>query len=76
MQSAKMRVELSQSRQEQSEYLRNVELAKQLDKRAEKKREKGEDFVLKSHKRAEPARKKAKVESEDRIDANVLSSVF
>ncbi len=41
-------MELSQSRSEQQEYLRNVEVARQLEKRAEKKREKGEVMELKS----------------------------
>lgn len=36
-----MRVELSQSRREQQEYLKNVELARVLDKRAERKRKAG-----------------------------------
>jgi ESF2/ABP1 family protein len=40
-------VELSQSRSEQQEYLKNVEVARQLEKRAEKKREKGEVMELK-----------------------------
>ena len=40
-------MELSQSRSEQQEYLRNVEIARQLEKRAEKKREKGEVMELK-----------------------------
>ncbi|KAJ2923984.1 hypothetical protein H1R20_g13116, partial [Candolleomyces eurysporus] len=66
VQSAKLRVELSQSRQEQQEYLRNVELARVLDKRAEKKREKGETFELKRLRSPSPRadrRKRAKVES-------------
>ncbi|KAH9843948.1 uncharacterized protein C8Q71DRAFT_698304 [Rhodofomes roseus] len=41
--AAQLRVELSQSRQEQREYLRNVELARVLDKRAERKRKAGAD---------------------------------
>ena len=44
---AKLRVELSQSKSEQQQYLKNVELARVLDKRAAKKREKGEEFELK-----------------------------
>ncbi|KAF8898141.1 hypothetical protein CPB84DRAFT_1620771, partial [Gymnopilus junonius] len=36
---AKLRVELSQSKTEQQQYLKNVELAKVLDKRAAKKKE-------------------------------------
>ncbi|RDB17016.1 Pre-rRNA-processing protein ESF2 [Hypsizygus marmoreus] len=45
--TAKLRVELSQSRSEQQDYLKNVELARVLEKRAEKKREKGEELQLK-----------------------------
>lgn len=36
-------MELSQSRQEQNEYLRNVELKRVLDKRAERKRKREEE---------------------------------
>lgn len=35
--AARLRVELSQSRREQQEYLKNVELARVLDKRAQRK---------------------------------------
>ncbi|KAJ8698280.1 RNA-binding ATPase activator esf2 [Pleurotus ostreatus] len=45
--TSKLRVELQQSKTEQREYLKNVELARVLDKRAERKKEKGEEFVLK-----------------------------
>jgi ESF2/ABP1 family protein len=41
-------VELSQSRQEQNDYLRRVELKRVLDKRAERKR-KREEELDKSH---------------------------
>lgn len=46
--AARLRVELSQSRSEQQEYLKNVEVARQLEKRVEKKREKGEVMELKA----------------------------
>lgn len=39
--TARLRVELEQSRKEQKEYLHNVELARVLDKRAKRKRESG-----------------------------------
>ncbi|KAJ7477205.1 hypothetical protein B0H11DRAFT_1726646 [Mycena galericulata] len=45
--TAKLRVELAQSRTEQRDYLKNVELARVLDKRAERKREKGEVMEIK-----------------------------
>jgi ESF2/ABP1 family protein len=77
-------VELSQSRSEQQEYLKNVELARVLDKRAEKKREKGEEFQLKPLKEhpkkrvmeesENSSRKKNKV-SDEQLDT-VLGSIF
>ena len=42
--AARLRVELSQSRQEQNEYLKNVELARVLEKRAERKRAAGKEI--------------------------------
>ncbi|KAI0736123.1 hypothetical protein C8Q72DRAFT_872635 [Fomitopsis betulina] len=42
--TAQLRVELSQSLREQREYLKNVELARVLDKRAERKRKVGSDL--------------------------------
>jgi len=82
--AAKLRVELSQSRSEQQEYLKNVELARVLDKRAEKKREKGEGFQLKPFKEhpkkriieesESSSRKKNKV-SDEQLDT-VLGSIF
>ena len=41
--AARLRVELSQSKREQQEYLKNVELARVLDKRADRKRKAGQD---------------------------------
>jgi ESF2/ABP1 family protein len=82
--AAKLRVELSQSRSEQQEYLKNVELARVLDKRAEKKREKGEEFQLKPlrerpkkrviEESESSSRKKNKV-SDEQLDT-VLGSIF
>ena len=79
--AAKLRVEISQSRSEQKDYLKNVELARVLTKRAEKKREKGESFELKpnyqpgkrKHEEEERTSKKAKV---DKNLDNVLGSIF
>ena len=79
MHAAKLRVELSQSKAEQQEYLKNVELARVLDKRVAKKREKGEEFELKTRKRPNDKeegggrmkKKKANVDVDD-----ILSSVF
>jgi len=72
--AAKLRVELSQSKAEQQEYLKNVELARVLDKRIARKKEKGEEFELKTRKRSideEGGRMKKRVNVDD-----MLSSVF
>ncbi len=50
---AKLRVELSQSKAEQQQYLKNVELAHVLNKRAAKKREQGEGFQLRPNSQSE-----------------------
>jgi len=82
-------VELSQSRSEQQEYLKNVELARVLDKRAAKKREKGEELEMKplERSRKRPAddgndterrkkkEKRAPMDDTVHLD-NVLSSIF
>jgi ESF2/ABP1 family protein len=76
--AAKLRVELSQSKTEQQEYLKNVELARVLDKRVAKKREKGEEFELKTRKRPsdgeEDGRTRKKRVNQDVSD--ILSSIF
>ncbi|KAL1721343.1 hypothetical protein EV715DRAFT_288481 [Schizophyllum commune] len=82
--TAKLRAELQQSRSEQREYLKNVELARVLDKRAQRKKEKGEDFELKPNNRKRPAddaekkvkkpRREEPARSQDIGD--VLSNVF
>ncbi|KAG6836836.1 hypothetical protein H0H93_002516 [Arthromyces matolae] len=86
--TAKLRVEISQSRHEQQEYLKNVELARVLEKRAEKKQEKGEELQFKPLKEPQTRSKrpadntdevlqirKRKKTSEDQLDG-VLSSIF
>ncbi|KAG6911062.1 hypothetical protein DXG01_004577 [Tephrocybe rancida] len=84
--AAKLRVELSQSRTEQQDYLKNVELARVLEKRAEKKREKGEELEFKPLRERPPKRQlenleeksqnhKKKKSSEGQLDS-VLSSIF
>ncbi|KIM34789.1 hypothetical protein M413DRAFT_450052 [Hebeloma cylindrosporum] len=60
--TAKLRVELSQSKAEQQQYLKNVELARVLDKRAAQKKEKGEEFELKPNNKQIP--KKRALESD------------
>ncbi|KAF7790870.1 hypothetical protein EIP86_001828 [Pleurotus ostreatoroseus] len=86
--AARLRVELSQSKREQQEYLKNVELAHVLEKRAERKRKAGQDDPLpaaspKKHRSdGPPKEKKAKGPSnssaggEDKALNSVLSSIF
>ena len=85
--AAKLRVELTQSRSEQNEYLKNVELARVLEKRAERKREKGEEFVFnpinteRARKRPTPAAeggdesRKKKKDVDGQMET-VLTSIF
>ena len=82
--TAKLRAELQQSRSEQREYLKNVELARVLDKRAQRKKEKGEDFELKPNNRKRPAEDSEKKVKKPRREeparsqdiGDVLSNVF
>lgn len=55
-------MELSQSRTEQHDYLKNVELARVLDKRAERKKEKGEVLEIKER----PKRKRQPEDDDER----------
>ena len=78
---AQLLVELSQYRKEQQEYLKNVELARVLDKRAEKKRLKGEEPLgakRKATETAEESKQKKRARSSDREQQlnTVLTSVF
>ncbi|KIY71776.1 hypothetical protein CYLTODRAFT_368652 [Cylindrobasidium torrendii FP15055 ss-10] len=81
--AAKLRTELADSRTEQRDYLKNVELARVLQKRTDKKREKGEEMELKERPRKRKddteavPRKKLKVSSDPSGDMNkVLSNIF
>ncbi|KAG6334288.1 hypothetical protein ID866_4803 [Astraeus odoratus] len=87
--AAKLRVEVTQSRSEQNEYLRNVELARVVDKRNEKRKEKGLEPLqpkVKREKRPggdrddhdEKQKKRTKVDSDEREIQlqNVLGSIF
>jgi ESF2/ABP1 family protein len=86
--TAKLRVELSQSRSEQQQYLRNVELARVVDKRAERKREKGEELKMPERKKRGPEggldqqrhkkQKKLPVTAErgDKALEDVLANIF
>ncbi len=53
MHTAQLRVELSQSRKEQRDYLKNVELARVLDKRVERKRKAAQSGEAKGDDHAE-----------------------
>ncbi|KAJ3760733.1 hypothetical protein EV360DRAFT_93395 [Lentinula raphanica] len=83
--AAKLRVELSQSRSEQREYLRNVELARVLEKRSQRKKEKGEEMVLKPHTRpgkrpseseGDSERKRRRNDHEESGLGTILGSIF
>ncbi|KAF8607498.1 hypothetical protein BDV93DRAFT_603310 [Ceratobasidium sp. AG-I] len=84
--TARMRVELSQSRAEQRDYLRNVELARVLDKRAKRKRndELDKQTSKPAEDRSSPKPKKSRNQNatmlakprDDRALNTVLSSIF
>ncbi|KAI0091877.1 hypothetical protein BDY19DRAFT_927242 [Irpex rosettiformis] len=80
---ARLRVELAQSRREQQEYLKNVELARVLDKRAERKRKAGDDAPAPSglvkqkvERPTQEKHKKVKRQSEMGEGDNQLSSIL
>lgn len=79
--TARLRVELSQSKAEQRDYLKNVELARVLDKRRKQKGDLPEPPKKEQKRRAEgeddTTRKKARKEEGNggQLDS-VLSSVF
>jgi len=83
---AKLRAELSQSRKEQREYLKNVELARVLEKRTEKKlAERKEPPQLKRRQNDAPSEDRPKKKRKPKPGADedgsaqlssVLSSVF
>lgn len=82
--TARLRVELSQSRAEQRDYLRQVELARILDKRAERKRKAGDHGEASTPAKVQATlqrqleRKKDKPvqEREKKPDGPDISSVF
>jgi ESF2/ABP1 family protein len=83
MHTARLRLELSQSRSEQREYLKNVELARVLDTREERSRAVGKEFKRKEvNKRPasgsgsrESALKRPRTMNETSLES-VLKSVF
>jgi len=79
--TARLRVELSQSKKEQRDYLKNVELARVLKKRAERK--KGtRDLEISpsqeaSRRPAAPERPSKKRKTEDgELNSSLLSNIF
>ena len=80
--AAKLRVELAQSKSEQHEYLKNVELARVLDKRNERRKEKGlgplepsKPVKRPSESKEEEPRKRKKLVDDTQLDS-VLGSIF
>jgi ESF2/ABP1 family protein len=85
MHTARLRLELSQSRSEQREYLKNVELAQVLDKREERSHAAGKEFKRKevNKRRASEngtkdgtSKRPRRVEETSTSLATVLGSVF
>jgi ESF2/ABP1 family protein len=79
MHAARLRLELSQSRSEQREYLKNVELARVLDKREERSQTAGKEFKRKQVNKS-PGNETGTSKRPRRMDetslASVLGSVF
>ncbi|OAX39134.1 hypothetical protein K503DRAFT_690271 [Rhizopogon vinicolor AM-OR11-026] len=80
--TAKLRVELAQSKSEQRDYLKNVELARVLDKRNAKRKEKGlgplepsKPLKRPSESKEEEPRKRKKPAEDTQLDS-VLGSIF
>jgi len=78
--SARLRVELSQSKSEQRDYLKNVELARVLDKRRKAKGSLPEQPKKERKRKTEEAddtrgAKKERIGSTGQLDS-VLSSIF
>jgi ESF2/ABP1 family protein len=75
MHTAQLRLELSQSRAEQREYLKNVELARVLDKREERSQAAGKEFKRKEVNNKRPPSERVKRQRTERLE-DVLESVF
>jgi ESF2/ABP1 family protein len=75
MHTAQLRLELSQSRAEQREYLKNVELARVLDKREERSQAAGKEFKRKEVNNKRPGSERVKRQRTERLE-DVLESVF
>jgi len=73
--TAKLRVELAQSKSEQREYLRNVELAQILDKRNEKRKEKGQGPIEFERPGDNEGRKRPRISEPAELEG-MLGSIF
>ena len=76
MHAARLRLELSQSRSEQREYLKNVELARVLDKREARSQAAGKDFKRKEMNKRARTMSQSQSHSEPVQLENVLGNVF
>ena len=77
MHTARLRLELSQSRSEQREYLKNVELARVLDKREERSQAVGKEFKRKEvNKRPAIGTESASKRPRTTALESVLGSIF
>jgi ESF2/ABP1 family protein len=78
MHTARLRLELSQSRSEQREYLKNVELARVLDKREERSQAVGKEFKRKEVNKRPASGTGSRELKRPRTDAleSVLGSIF
>jgi ESF2/ABP1 family protein len=76
MHTARLRLELSQSRSEQREYLKNVELARVLDKREERSQAAGKYFKRKETVKIRRENARTSMSQSSSQLANVLGDVF
>ena len=79
MHAARLCLELSQSRSEQREYLKNVELARVLDKREERSRAAGKHFERKERNNEKAwtmSQSQSQSQSQPVQLENVLGNVF
>jgi ESF2/ABP1 family protein len=77
MHAARLRLEISQSRVEQREYLKNVELARVLDKREERSQAAGKEFKRKEVNRSSRRSKERTTSSREGEGlSRVLENIF
>jgi ESF2/ABP1 family protein len=76
MHAARLRLELSQSRSEQREYMKNVELARVLDKREERSQAGGKYFERKEMNKKAQTMSQSQSRSQPVQLEHVLGNVF